>query len=104
MIKWCDSLYIDKKIKAKKKKYMKILEAEKITIGLYCITLPINNNNLFDIISSNELLFNYYKKKNIYVIGLAKDKDSAIALLVNIIEDIYRETKDLKVKEYFSFS
>lgn len=103
MIRWCDNLYMDQKVKLEREKYMDALESEKKVFGLYCVSLAINQNNLFDIISANELLLNYYRNKNMYVVGLAMGRKSAMELVAHIIEDIYRDTKDIKVKDYFSF-
>lgn len=103
MIKWCDHLYMDQRVKKKFNKYKTSLEKDRLTLGLYCVILPSNENNMFDIISSNELLFRYYRRRNIYIVGLAITKESAIRLVQTILEDVYRDTKDVKVKEYFSF-
>ncbi|MSS63287.1 hypothetical protein [Velocimicrobium porci] len=103
MVKWCDKLYMDDKIKKKPQKWRKRLEQEKLSYELYCIALASNHKNLLDIIDCNELLFRYYKKRDICVVGLAGSRESAILLVQNIIEDVYRETGGVNVRAYFKF-
>lgn len=103
MIKWCDKLYMDDEVKKKPVKWKKKLEQEKISYGLYCIALASNQNNLFDIICCNELLFRYYRQKNIYIVGLAKSRESAILLVQEIVNDIFKETGRVDVRDYFKF-
>lgn len=103
MIKWSNELYYDDKIKKKPEKWMKKVEDGKLTLSLYCICLSANKKNLFDIINTNELLFHYYKRQTLYIVGLAKTKESSFELLQDILKDIYKETGDLKVRDYFTF-
>lgn len=102
MIKWYHKLYMDNSISMKVDKIKKSIEHNKKAIGVYCIALASNENNLFDIINVNELLFDYYKRQDINIIGLARGRESAKRLVVRIIEDVYRETGDFKAREYFS--
>lgn len=103
MIKWYDNLYIDKLLKNKKKKIMKRIDEGKLTLHIYCITLASNGNNLFDIMNANELLFHYYKKKDMHILGLALGRESAIEIVAKMIEEIYKSTGDFKVRDYFKF-
>lgn len=103
MIRWYDNLYVDKVIK-NRQDIMKRINEGKMTPHVYCIIFPSNGNNLFDILNANELLFDYYKKKDIFILGLAIGRDSAIELVVDMLEEVYRNTGDFKVKEYYKFS
>ena len=69
-------------------------------INVYCIFLSTNPESLLDIMNVNELLFPYYKDQTIYAIGLAKGYYEAMDLLVEVIDEIYRKTGDVKVREY----
>lgn len=104
MIKWYSNLYVDEIVAKKKKNIMKLLDKNKPTIGIYCLALSSNENNLFDIINVNELLFKHYKKNDIYIIGLAFGKDSMIEILINVIEEVYKNTGDFDMKSYFKFN
>lgn len=104
MIKWSNQLYFDDSIKKKPDKWKKRVEDGKLSHSLFCICLASNEKNLFDIMNSNELFFRHYKKNDLYIAGLAKTREDAIDLLQDMLEDIYRETGDIKVREYFTFS
>jgi hypothetical protein len=103
MIKWYHNLYMDEKVKKKQNKYIQALEKSKFTFGLYCIAFASNDKNLFDIIETNELLFEHYKRNDIYIIGLAKGKDSAIELAESLLLEVYECTGNFKIREYFKF-
>lgn len=101
MIQWYGQLYIDDVLKKKKAKIMKKLEDGKVTFDIYCVALASNRENLFDIINTNELLFNYYKSKDIFVLGLAANKKSAVDLAVCMIKEVYKSTGDFDVRQYY---
>ncbi len=101
MIKWADKLYLGESIHSRKEKVMRSLENGKITFAVYLITHASNRDNLLDIINANELSFPYYQKKECVVIGLAGSASEAKGLVTDMIEEIYRNTGDFKVREYF---
>lgn len=101
MIVWSDKLYIGEQAERGCRKIQKKLESGKPVLDFYLITRPSNEQNLFDILPSTELLFPYYKKQELVVYGLAKGKEEAETLLITMLEDIYRETDGLCCKEYF---
>lgn len=103
MIKWYDNLYVDSVIRKKQEKVKSKIEKGKLSFHVYCIAFASNGNNLFDIIDTNELLFQYYKRKDIYILGLAAGKENAFELVTNMIEEIYCNTGDFQVRNYFKF-
>ncbi|SFR91139.1 hypothetical protein [Anaeromicropila populeti] len=104
MIRWCQKLYLDFAAEKIEKKLRKRIERGKLNLFVYCITLAQNENNLFEIIRTDELLFHYYRKKDIYIIGLAVSRDSAVELVAEIIDEMYQSTGTFHPREYFSFS
>ncbi len=52
MLYWSSKMYLDADISVKKKRYQKLLEKNKPTRPLYCITLPVNGENIMEIYSS----------------------------------------------------
>lgn len=104
MIRWSRELYLDEQVSNKPEKWKKRVEQAKPSISLYCICFASNENNLFDIINCNEFFFQYYKKKELFIVGLSKTREDAIDLLQDILEDIYRKTGDINVREFFTFS
>ncbi len=101
MIKWANPLFCDKSVEKRKKQTIWAVKSGRIQYSLYCVTLSTNPENLFDIIHVNELKFPYYQKQEIYALGLAKGKDNAISLVMDMISEVYQNTGDVKVREYF---
>lgn len=107
LIFWYRELYMDHRIQKRAKKAKKAVLQAKPSLGVYCIMLPSNPHNLFDIVSVNELLFSHYKRYDMYIVGLAADKDSAKELLEQIVQTVYNDMvytqqKEFNLKEYFS--
>ena len=101
MIKWYPFLYLDQKTEKKKKRIKRRMEKQKVNVGVYCITLASNEKNLLDIYCVNELLFQYYRRKDIKVIGLASSKESAYHMVADIVNDVYQQTGKLDVRTFF---
>lgn len=102
MVSWSNQLFLSKSIKKHDlENIKKSIEDRKFTCSIYCISLASNPKNLFDIYNSKELLFPYYKKKDIHIIGLAKSKKQAFELVLDIIDEIHTNTGDVKFREYF---
>ena len=102
MITWYHNLYMDDRISKNADKIKSKIEENKPLLDIYCIALASNENNLFDIMNVNELLFQHYKRNKIYILGLARGRESAKSLVARMIEDVYRETKDVRAREYFA--
>lgn len=103
MVKWCNKMYMDEKIRKESDKWKKHLEEGKLSGSLFCIALASNEKNLFDIMDCNEMWFRHYRRSELRIIGLAGDKGSAVSLLQEIIGDIYKETGGFNVRKYFKF-
>lgn len=105
MIIWAKKLYLSENIDAKKQvKIMKSIEKGNLNFEVYCIMFASNPNNLFDIINVNELLFPYYSRKEIYILGVATSRIQAFELVKDILYDIYKETGGFAVREFFAIS
>ena len=101
MIVWSEKLYIGRQAENNYKKVKKKLERGNPVQGYFLITRPSNENNLFDILPTTQLLFPYYKRQELLVYGFAKGKEEANELVVSMLEDVYRATDGLWCKEYF---
>lgn len=104
MLVWSSKMYVDEKISRKRKKYQQILEKNKLTRSVYCITLPVNGENTMEIYSSRELWFQYYRKKELVVIGMAVTREAAQKLAAQICLDIVTCLGDISpglIREYF---
>ena len=97
MIIWYKHLYYEGQSGAKVEEWKRQIDKGKLMFPIFCITLPTNPKNLLDIIPVNELLFPYYKRKNITVVGLAGTKMLAMQLVARIVEDVYQKTGNLDI-------
>lgn len=86
MIKFDEDLLVDKKLGIRKLHIMKRLLAGKFTPGLFLITNPTNPENVYDIIESIVLAFDFYKKRDVIVYGMAFSEDKARELLLKLVE------------------
>jgi len=69
---------------------------------VYCILLPQNPTNLFEIMNANELLFPYYQKKKIYALGLAKGRENAVKLVCRFLAEAYQREETPDIRGMFS--
>ena len=69
--------------------------------GVYLVTLSENPGNLLEIVPSYMLIQKSYYARCPEIVGMAKGKDEAIDLAVDIVKNIYGETGAFQVKEYF---
>ncbi len=96
MIFWYDSLYMDDTVRKNEKKCRKIIEkriasqkmwenAAPWKKNYYVITLANNRDNLFEIMNTNQMFFRYYGYRNLYILGVSGDYDSALEILTLIM-------------------
>ncbi len=102
MILWTSRIYVGNKIKKKKDKVIASINNNEVTFGVYCITFASHQDNLFDIMDANELLFPHYKKSEVRIIGLAKGKNEAVHLVQRMLMEVYHKTGNFDVRAYFT--
>lgn len=102
MVIWASRLYIGDKMKKKKDKVIASINDRQATFGVYCIAFASHPDNLFDVLEANELLFPYYQKSEIHVIGLAKGKQEAVSLVQEMLMEVYNKTGEFDVRTYFT--
>lgn len=83
----------------------KKLTRQKPVSGLYVVVLPLFQDGLLEIYPYNQLLQPFYKSLSdkIRIVGVAKGKEQAQALVVDMIQDIYDATGDAFLVERFFF-
>lgn len=102
MITWSDNLYYGSGIKKKHRRAIFAIKHGRMAQDVFCITFASNPNNLFDIIAVDELRFPHYKNCKIHILGLAKGREEAKIVVKDMIVDVYKETGEFKVRDYFS--
>ena len=103
MVVWSDKLRYGGRMREGflSKRIRKRLSKGKAVIGVYLVALTSNRDNLIDIIDVKELIFPYYKRQRIDVIGMAYSKDAALELTRDIIQDMYLETGGFDIRGYY---
>ena len=100
MLKWHKNL-----IKGEKVKHAHLirqrLNAGRALPGIYLITLSENPNNTLEIVPALTLVQESAAMMCPEIIGIASGSDEALEMVQNIIQQIYDETGDLKIKEYW---
>jgi len=105
MLVWNKNMYMDRKVSKKPAKYKRLAGRKKFFRHCYYITFPANSENIMDIYSSKELWFRYMAVCGTEVIGMASCAESAVQLVAEIADDIYKkygEVSPCLVKEFFS--
>ncbi len=102
MIIWNEKLYFGESIKKKHRRTIFKINHGKFTANVYCIAFASNEQNLFDILPANELLFPHYKNCEVHILGLARGREEAALVVKDMIMDIYRETGGFCVREFFA--
>lgn len=100
MIVWYEHLFYKNQSGYKVDDWKKKVESGKCLFPIYCVCLPSNPANLLDIMSAHELLFPYYKKKKVVIVGLASNREAAILLAAEIVNEVYNKTGDFDISEY----
>lgn len=77
------------------------LDQGKPVPGIYLITLSENPHNLLEILPSLTLIQKTAAHLCPEIVGVASSKDEAMDLIASMVQNIYEETGELKIKEYW---
>ena len=58
-------------------------------LHFYLLVLANNQENLFEIVNTNQMFFRYYEYTDVYVVGIAKNYDGAVEILRRIMTEGY---------------
>lgn len=99
---WYDKLYVSENIEKKTEKIKWKIQHNAGLLQMYVITLPQNQENLLEIISTKELMQKHYPKKNMLVVGIARGYEEAVTVAATIVVETMNELGTTNVKEYLS--
>ena len=99
MLKWMKDYYIGDDIKNPTRARARIT-AGKFVPDIYVVTLSDNPGNILEILPCSMLVQRGARAICPLIIGMAKGKDGAIRMVQDVIEQVYTETGDFKIKEY----
>ncbi|SEQ06549.1 hypothetical protein SAMN02910289_01164 [Lachnospiraceae bacterium RM5] len=97
-MRWYNNLYVGKNAKKIKKKIIKCVNENKALGKAYLITLPLNDKNVLDIYPDYILIQNYYKRQDMYIVGIADGYEEAKMMVSDILLDCYKKTGQFKVR------
>ena len=95
-------LYLDDEISENKRKIIRKLKHNKLTLGVYVIVLSESDTDQLEIYPSYVLVQDIFKDNEMTVVGIASDLASSRELLVRMTEDCLKETGKASFKEYFN--
>ena len=113
MIHWYNDLYMDQKVRENPERCKNHIERcagslkrsiSKFWRSYYVITLPSNEKNVFDIMETRQLFFRRYAHLDLYVVGLAKNYDSALKLLQQILLEGTGQDGEFQLRNRFDKS
>lgn len=100
-IEYHPNLYLGKGIKEKKlDKIKKKLENKPVLSGVFVITLSRNPHDQLEIYEARQLCQPYYQKYPPFVIGIARSKEDAFAVVEKIVAECLQARGDCSLKEY----
>ena len=100
-MRWAKELYLSERTAKKKDKIIRKANRGVGMVSIYFISLASNEENLFDIFHAAYLKQAAFYRQDPFVVGIASDYDEALEMTRQMVEDIYRETGDFRVREYF---
>lgn len=99
---WYERLYVGESVNQKRiKKIKERISHNKKVRDIYCLCVIKERKYELLIISSQDLLREKKYHEGLMIVGIARGKDEAMALTVQMIQEIFTQTKDVKIKEYF---
>jgi len=100
-MRWAENIYLSEKLAPKRDKIIRKANRGAGMVSIYFVALASNPENLFDIFHAAHLKQPAFYRQNPFVVGIASSYDEALELVRCMVEDIYRETGKLCVREYF---
>lgn len=97
-MKWYKRLYVGKNAQLSKRSIIRNIRQGRFQLGVYVLALPANDENVLDIYPAYTLLQPYYRKKEIYIVGIAKGREEAMKLLTQIVMEASEATGSYKVR------
>ena len=97
------NLYTTEKTKKMLPRIKHKLRTKKLQPGIWLITIASNEKNLLDLFHSIHYMQPMFEKMNPDIVGIAESEDAVKELLVQIAEDLYKETGQFDVRAYFKF-
>ena len=102
MVYWSPRLLVEPKLLGKEQRIARNIRLGKRQKDIYCILLPQNPANLFEIMHINEMQFSYYKNKDMYILGLAGSREKAVLMVCKMIAKAYKESEQPDIRSQYN--
>ena len=99
-MRWYRKLYIGERAKKDRHRIVGKVKHRRPQKDAYLITLATNEKNLLDIYTANTMLWRYFYKSDILIVGIARGHEEAVELACHIIAQVFRDTGDFNVRDY----
>lgn len=102
MVYWSPHLLVDAGLLGKEKKIARNIQLGRKQKDIYCILLPQNPANLFEIMHVNEMQFSYYRNRDMYILGLAESRKRAVMIVCRVIAEAYQESEQPDIRSKYA--
>ena len=99
---WYTDIYVGESINDKEqKKIIRKINKHKKMDNIYCVLMSEKNNFQLEIMDTKELYFEEERGTEPLVIGIARTKLEAFELTRDIVQVVFEETEEVKLKNFF---
>lgn len=103
LLTFSPKLYLGEGIKGQKlDKIKRKLIDKPLLAGVYILVLSHNPVDQLEILDSKLLIQRFYERHELYVVGIAKDREEALNLVEQIAQECLDSRGDCKLKEYLT--
>lgn len=98
-MRWYEKLYVGEKAKKKRPAVLSAVREGK-RFGYYVLTPAANGADLLDLIPALSFSQEYYRQKDLLIVGVAADYADAAELAGRIVNEVYRKTGTFDLKSF----
>ena len=99
-MRWYRKLYVGETARKDRYRIVGKVRWKRFQKNAYVITLASNEANLLDIYPANAMLWPYFRKKEILIVGIAGSYEEALELACHIVAEVYSGTGSFDVRGY----
>ena len=99
-MRYLKELYVSEELKGREEEVIGHLEKKEFQFRVYLITLPENEKNQLEIYHSGMLNQEWYRDRDVFVVGLAKGYLPALELVRQIAAETVEKTGDADIRQY----
>ena len=93
-------LYVSPSLKKREKKLVEDLKKKRFRPDLYLIVLAQGKQNPLELFSVLLLKQHIFEEAPLFVVGIADGYAGAVELTEQIVQDVYQNTKDVRLREF----